>query len=149
MLEFKNLEKMNNVESIEDIDFLAKHESFDYDNTIILGYIKITKNEENRLDIISKKIYGQFGFIEQICEFNGILNPNAVFDGDILAIPDIGSMQDNLEIIEFQEKFIASNVTSFSTDGNILIRGQKKLPNRKISTTKNFRSDVKNGVIVL
>ena len=35
---------------------LAKHESFDYDNTIILGYIKITKNEENRLDIISKKV---------------------------------------------------------------------------------------------
>lgn len=140
MLELKNLNKLHEeAESIDDLDFLSESRSIDYKDALILGYLKITSKEEKRLDLVSKKIYGQYGFLEQILEFNGILNANDVLDGDIVIIPDIGSMQDNLDIQNYQNKFIESNNSSFSFDGNLIIGGKSKKPNRKVSSKKNFR----------
>jgi hypothetical protein len=140
MLELKNLNKLHEeAGSLDELDFLSDSRSIDYKESIILGYLKITSKEEKRLDLVSKKIYGQHGFLEQIVEFNGILNANDVLDGDIIIIPDIGSMQDNLDIQSFQNKFIESNQSSFSFDGNVIIGNKSRKPNRKVSSKKNFR----------
>lgn len=136
-------------ESIEDIDFLESSVDIDYSRSLILGYLKITSKEEKRLDLVAKQIYGQHGFMEQIMEFNGILNANDIIEDDVIIIPDIASMEDNLDVENYQNKFIESNKTSFSFDGSIIIGGQSKTPNRKISSKRNFRVSVKNGTVVL
>jgi len=149
MLYLPDLEAMHeDVKLIEDIDFLSTYTEIEHARVIILGYLKISESENKRLDKIARELYGQHSFLEQIMRYNEILNANDVITGDVIALPDLGSMLNNTDIQEFQTKFIESNVTAFSASGDIIINGQSTLPNRRISTKKKFKVDVKNGVLV-
>jgi len=149
MLILANLESIHeNISSIDDIDFLSQASFIDRSRVVLLGYLRITEKEEKRLDWVSKQLYGRFGFMEQIMEYNGILNADNVLEGDVIALPDLGSLLDSMDIQNFQDKFIEDNITAFNLRGNLDVNGQSKLPNRKISTNKKVNVDTKNGILV-
>ncbi len=149
MLFLTDLEAMHEkIKSLDDIDFLGTSTQINHKRVIILGYLRIANAEEKRLDIIARQVYGQHSFLEQIMQYNGILNANDVLEGDVLALPDLGSMLNNTEVQRFQTQFIKDNVTAFSVDGKLIVNGQSKLPNRRINTKKKFKVDVRNGVVV-
>lgn len=77
---FKNLQRVNAQKNLYDLfqTTLADNQSFD------LAEYTVSREEEMRLDLVCKNIYGDTTFIEELGFINNILNPFSIKEGDIL-----------------------------------------------------------------
>lgn len=57
-------------------------------NVPTINMILVGKDEEMRIDLISKYGYGSVDFSEKVLKYNGISNPFSIEEGDFLVIPD-------------------------------------------------------------
>lgn len=60
-----------------------------FENTIIdadtiLFESVVMENETGRLDLVSKRIYGNYNYVEELMMINNILNPFSIKEGDII-----------------------------------------------------------------
>ena len=53
-----------------------------------INYFLVTDETSMRIDLISKKMYGNMDMMEKILKFNDISNPLAINEGDVLVIYD-------------------------------------------------------------
>jgi hypothetical protein len=59
---------------------------FDEDTTVIASH-EVTEDETGRIDLISLKYYKDANYCDYILKWNGISNPFAIKEGDVLEIP--------------------------------------------------------------
>lgn len=64
-----------------------------------IAYYLITADTAMRPDLISKTMYGSFEHVEKILKFNGISNPLALDEGDVLIQWDMFSMERNMRSV--------------------------------------------------
>jgi hypothetical protein len=78
------------------IDFLHRDINADITNGPRgINYFLVTDETSMRIDLISKKMYGNMDMIEKILKFNNISNPLAIDEGDLLVIYDPISLNRN------------------------------------------------------
>jgi len=78
------------------IDFLHRDISIDPAQAPKgINYYLVTQETMMRIDLISKRMYGNMDMIEKILKFNNISNPLAINDGDLLVIYDPISLNKN------------------------------------------------------
>jgi len=58
-----------------------------------LGFVSITEPDENRLDIISFRLYGDTTMWWILAEFNGLLNPFELEVGSKIFYPSLGDIE--------------------------------------------------------
>lgn len=63
---------------------------------IIINYYLVTASDSMRPDLITQKMYGYLSALEGVLKFNGISNPFAIDEGDVLYTFDIPSMNANM-----------------------------------------------------
>jgi hypothetical protein len=68
-----------------------------------INYYLVTQETSMRIDLISKKMYGNMDMIEKILKFNNISNPLSIDDGDLLVIYDPISLNKNFRNINNQQ----------------------------------------------
>jgi hypothetical protein len=93
----------------EYIDFLQRDITVN-DPSIMprgINYFLVTDETAMRIDLISKKMYGNMDFIEKILKFNDICNPLAIDTGDLLVIYDPISINRNMrDVNNLKEKIM-------------------------------------------
>jgi len=62
-------------------------------NYISYNVYKVPKEFEMRPDLISGAVYNNSLYAELILKYNGISNPFSIKEGDIILIPNLGSME--------------------------------------------------------
>lgn len=70
--------------------------SFDTTNIGIMDVHMVTKDEEGRLDKICTKYYGDASNIDVVCLINHIFNPFSIKSEDLLVMPYINSLTDEI-----------------------------------------------------
>lgn len=72
-----------------------------------INYFLVTDETSMRIDLISKKMYGNMDFIERILKFNDVCNPLALNTGDILVVFDPISINRNMrDVKNLKEKIM-------------------------------------------
>jgi len=71
-----------------------------------INYFLVTDETAMRIDLISKRMYGNMDMIEKILKFNNISNPLAIDSGDLLVIYDPISLNKNFRNENDQKKKI-------------------------------------------
>jgi hypothetical protein len=72
-----------------------------------INYFLVTDETAMRIDLISKKMYGNMDFIERILKFNDICNPLAINTGDLLVVFDPISINRNMrDVNNLKEKIM-------------------------------------------
>lgn len=72
-----------------------------------INYFLVTDETSMRIDLISKKMYGNMDFIEKILKFNDICNPLAINAGDLLVVFDPISINRNMrDVNNLKEKIM-------------------------------------------
>jgi hypothetical protein len=72
-----------------------------------INYFLVTDETAMRIDLISKKMYGNMDFIERILKFNDICNPLAINTGDLLVVFDPISINRNMrDVNDLKEKIL-------------------------------------------
>lgn len=93
----------------EYIDFLQRDITVN-DPSIMprgINYFLVTDETAMRIDLISKKMYGNMDFIERILKFNDICNPLAINTGDLLVVFDPISINRNMrDVNNLKEKIM-------------------------------------------
>lgn len=93
----------------EYIDFLQRDITVN-DPSIMprgINYFLVTDETAMRIDLISKKMYGNMDFIERILKFNDICNPLAINTGDLLVVFDPISINRNMrDVNDLKEKIM-------------------------------------------
>jgi len=93
----------------EYIDFLQRDITVN-DPSIMprgINYFLVTDETAMRIDLISKKMYGNMDFIERILKFNDICNPLAINTGDLLVVFDPISINRNMrDVNDLKEKIL-------------------------------------------
>lgn len=62
-------------------------------NYVSYNVYKVPKAFEMRPDLISAAVYNNTLYAEFILKYNGISNPFSIKEGDLILIPDLGSME--------------------------------------------------------
>jgi hypothetical protein len=114
-------------------------------NTVLYTYYKATKEIEMRPDLISVFACGTDEYAEMIMKYSLIDNPFAIEEGDILAIPTVSSMYNEIK---------ETNVDSVaSTDSYDYVKNyhkyidKNKLPNNSASDNNDISvSSTSSGV---
>lgn len=80
------------------IDFIEKdvvsQNEFEKPNAI--NFYLLTEEDSMRIDVVTKKMYGNTDYIENVLKFNEISNPYTVEEGEVLYIYDLPSTLQNL-----------------------------------------------------
>ena len=72
-----------------------------------INYFLVTDETSMRIDLISKRMYGNMDFIEKILKFNDICNPLAINAGDLLVVFDPISINRNMrDVNNLKEKIM-------------------------------------------
>lgn len=72
-----------------------------------INYFLVTDETAMRIDLISKRMYGNMDFIERILKFNDICNPLAINTGDLLVVFDPISINRNMrDVNNLKEKIM-------------------------------------------
>jgi hypothetical protein len=72
---------------------------FDMNNNNFTGYnlFRVPRDYRMRPDLISKAVYNNSAFAEIILKYNGISNPFSIDEGDVILIPSLDSVQQNIK----------------------------------------------------
>lgn len=62
-------------------------------NYVSYDIYRVPKEFEMRPDLISAAVYNNTLYVEMILKYNGISNPFTIKEGDLILIPNIGSME--------------------------------------------------------
>lgn len=89
----KKVVKKNNEELI---DFSQSTLKIANSNIRIQSFVVINSEMEMRLDLVAFQAWGSDRYLDMLLKFNGISNPFAVETGDIIAIPYLDDMLNNL-----------------------------------------------------
>ena len=67
------------------------------DSVVTCSFYKVKKNMEMRPDLMSIAAYGEEGYTEMIIKYSQIDNPFAIEEGDIIAVPTLNSVYDDVK----------------------------------------------------
>lgn len=128
------------------IDFLSNILKIDYDKVVLMDVITINQKTGNRLNVISKRYYGDEEKMDVLMKFNRINNIFKLQDGQTLLIPDLESFRRHSKLI---------NLKSIAKQSSNKLKGNVKMP---ISPNANIPSvskipykgviKKKNGVVI-
>lgn len=125
------------------------------DKTFIIPYtfkynvIECTSDFIGRMDLISKKMYGDARYADILCKLNGISNPFELNDGDLIVIPDITELS-NFYYTETDEEKEEDSVNSNGGSSKPVAKSkaEKRAPNEAVKGDKRYHVDPNRRVIV-
>lgn len=130
MIEIKNLE--------ESKDFYSNIPAFKNRNDIIVDeYIRIDESIKGRLDTLIEAYYGTTDYIYLVCLFNDIIDINSVNVGDVISLPNLSSLENNIEYISDKSYYI-TDIKTEETNSNQAVNDSKN---------KTFTKD-NNGIMI-
>ena len=97
--------------------------SLDISNTSVMDVHMVTQDEEGRLDKICTAYYGDASNIDAVCLLNHLFNPFSIKAGDLLAIPYIKSLT--------QELYSKPEIPGWITGGDVTQGANKNKTNEK------------------
>lgn len=124
------------------IDFLSNILKIDYDKVILMDVIKINQKTGNRLNVISKRYYGDEEKMDILMKFNRINNIFKLEEGQTLHIPDLESFRQhsrliNLKSVAKQSTNELKGNTTKQIQPNANIPSVSKIPYKGVIKKKN------------
>lgn len=124
------------------VDFLSNILKIDYDKVILMDVITINQKSGNRLNVISKRYYGDEEKMDILMKFNRINNIFMLNEGQTLLIPDLESFRRHSKLINLkgivkQSDNALKGVTNKPKNPNANIPSVSKIPNKGVIKKKN------------
>ena len=91
LLRLKNTFTKDNGDVI--VDLTSATFSYSKDSGIAESYIRVAEEEQMRPDLLSVRMYGEQSFYEALLKYNGISNPFAIEQYDLLLVPTYKSLE--------------------------------------------------------
>lgn len=82
------------------IDLLSNIWQIDYELVKIDDWIRVDDATNMSLDLIAFTMYGDEARMDVLKKFNRINNPLEIYIGQIIAVPNLDSFNDNLKLVE-------------------------------------------------
>lgn len=79
------------------IDLMSNIWQIDYEKVKIIDWIRVDDSTAMSLDTIAFTVYGDESRMDVLKKFNRIDNPLELYNGQIIAIPDLSSFNNNLK----------------------------------------------------
>ena len=123
------------------IDLLSNFIKIDTKNVIIDDWILVDEQSAMLLDLISYTMYGTDEYVDMLKKFNKINNPLAIQIGQIIAIPNITSLQANSKVITPLAIQKQAKVSTSSTANS------NNTPSKKLIPSSNFIKKSNGNII--
>jgi len=117
------------------------------DKSLNIQYTMAKNNEDMRLDLVSKRLYGGEGFIEELMQLNNILNIWNIKNGDIIYYTDLKELP-YLQALEKEISDVYNKIAKPNKKTRVDPNRIKQVP--PIIKPKEFKSiilDTKNKTI--
>jgi hypothetical protein len=85
------------------IDLLSNFIEIDFDKVIIDQWILVDDSSAMLLDMISFAMYGTENYSDMLKKFNKIDNPFEINIGQVIAVPNMVSLQENMKVVVPQQ----------------------------------------------
>lgn len=121
--------------------------SVDYTSgTSLDDFFIVTEYYQMRPDIIAALKYGDHGKVGSLLKFNGISNPFAVMEGNVLLIPNSKSIDDSFNRKKLVNQSQSSSNTNTNTNQNTVFKKNQESKKFKVSDARRkfLEQKVKN-----
>lgn len=117
------------------IDLLSNYLKIDYEKVIIDEWILVDSQSAMLLDLISFAMYGTENYSDLLKKFNRIDNPLEIAIGQILAVPNIESLEANSTFVDLSKSTTTKNIASLSSSR---LSQLLQTPGKKTIPSSNF-----------
>jgi hypothetical protein len=127
------------------IDLLSNIWQVDYEKVKIIDWIRIDEQTNMSLDIIAFTMYGDESRMDVLKKFNRIDNPLDLYTGQIIAIPDLTSFNQNLKKVSIKPIQLQRQKGLARQFDN---KKSSNIPSKKENSGKSQIRKSKDGVLI-
>ena len=123
----------------------------DISNVILINVVRITEENQYRLDLLIRKYYSNLDYLNLILSFNNITDVTEIKIGTLFKLPNIESMLSELIVLDADDESIVQGINPLIFNKNNIQKNNKNnktTANPKLNITlPKVSYDSNNGII--